>query len=74
MAHVNFQPFPTVEPRPAPPEDYQRIGTTPRMFGAGVAAGEEQFGAGATRAAQFFGEVRADDQSNKYTQAVNNVL
>jgi hypothetical protein len=75
MPHINFEDLAqNVEPAQRPPEDYLRIGTTPRMFGEGIAEGEQRFGAGAEAAAAFFGEVRADDQTNKFMDASNNVL
>ena len=64
MAHINFMPAPTVEPRPAPPPDYQEIPTNPREFGAQVGAGEERLGAGVTDAGKLYGEIAADDQAN----------
>ena len=64
MAHLQFQPFPDVGPRPAPPEDYQNIPTNPREFGAQVGAGEERLGAGVSAAGKQFGEIAADEQVN----------
>lgn len=64
MAHINFMPAPTVEPRPAPPPDYQEIATNPREFGAQVGEGEERLGAGVTEAGKLYGEIAADDQAN----------
>jgi hypothetical protein len=74
MAHIDFSPAPTVQPREAPPSDYQTIQTNPREFGAQIGAGAERLGEGLSKAGQFFGEVAADDATNKFMTAANTAL
>lgn len=74
MAHLNFEPFQTVQPETRPPPDYQQIQTNPREFGSQVAAGAEHLGEGLSKAGQFFGEVAADDATNKYMTAAQSIL
>ena len=64
MAVIQFQAVPSVEPRPAPPSDYQNIQTSPQEFGAQVGAGAERLGAGVSQAGQLYGQIAADDQVN----------
>lgn len=64
----------TVAPDDRTPDDYQRIQTNPGQFGGLIAQGAEQLGAGASHAAQFFGQAAADDASNNYQDAVTKIL
>lgn len=74
MAQILFTPTLAVEPRPAPPSDYQNIQTAPQQFGAGVAAGEEKLGAGLSTASHFFGEVAADQATNGWQDETTKIL
>jgi hypothetical protein len=65
---------PTVSPEVRAPDDYQHIQVNPEQFGAAVGQGLEKFGAGATKAGQYFGEVAADDQFNKYQNDIDTLL
>lgn len=74
MAHIQFEPYPTVEPRPAPPEDYQRIGVPPQAFGEQVGAGLEKAGAGFSAAGKFYGQVAASDANNQLMEGATKIL
>lgn len=82
MASVPYEGgVPQVSPDSRPPEDFQRITPDPRAFGASIAKGVEQAGRGAEqvsenffRTAEFYGQVTADDQSNKTQQAITHLL
>ena len=74
MPHLQFEPYPTVEPRPAPPDDYQRIGVPPQAFGAQVGAGAERLGAGLSAAGKFYGQVAASDATNQLMEGTAKIL
>jgi len=79
MAHIiSFPPstgvVPSVEPRPTPPEDRQNIQTSPRQFGAQVGQAEEAVGQGLEKTGQFFGQIAADEQSNKWQKEADDLL
>src|ERR1017187_2573074 len=65
---------PSVAPETRVPEDYQRIQANPDQFGGLIARGEQELGAGATKASNFFGQVAADNASNNYQDSVNKIL
>lgn len=67
--------YPDVAPTGAPGNDFQRIQTSPAMFGGAVAGAEEKLGAGlkdvatnADNVAQFYSKITADDAYNKLDQ------
>lgn len=75
MANVPYsEGVPDVAPSGRPPNDYQNIQANPNQFGGLIAQGEQQFGAGATKAAEFYGQVAADNASNDYQDRVNKIL
>lgn len=65
---------PTVAADTTAPNDQQRIQTNPSQFGGAIAEGEQQLGAGVSKAGQFFGQVQTDDAVNSTLDAVNNHL
>lgn len=67
MAHVLFTPAPTVLPQPTPPSDYQRIETSPAMFGALPAQATERAGAQIGQAGDqlFHAELQRQDRFNQ---------
>lgn len=66
MAQVpNSEGVASVAPETRVPDDYQHIQANPDQFGGLIARGEQEFGAGATKASQFFGEVAANDGYNQ---------
>lgn len=62
---------PTVSPDATPGNDYQNVRATPEQTGGLIAQGLDRFGAGATKAGDFFGEVQTDDASNNYQKAAS---
>ena len=75
MAQVPYsEGVQSVEPRGAPPEDYQRIQATPEMFGGQIATGLQKLGAGETIAAKFFGHVAANDVWNDAADQATKLL
>ncbi|HEX4044007.1 MAG TPA: hypothetical protein VHY10_20090 [Xanthobacteraceae bacterium] len=46
MARLDVEQYPSVAPTGAPGDDYQRIQTSPEMFGGAIARGEEKLGQG----------------------------
>lgn len=76
---IDFDPrydagVPSVEPTPAPANDYQNIQTNPNQFGAQVGQGLEAFGQGAIKASQVWSQVASDDATNNYQSAVTKLL
>ena len=74
MAQVPYEGVAQVAPNATPPEDYQHIQANPASFGGFAARGEQEAGAGGQQAVQFYGQVAADDQTNKFLQASNDLL
>jgi hypothetical protein len=75
MAQVPYdQGVPSVSPQTGVPNDYQNIPTRPGEFGAHIAQGLQQAGAGALKAGHFFGEVAADQATNNFLDETNKVL
>lgn len=74
MAQIPYQGAPGVLPRAQAPEDYQRIPTTPGEFGGALAQGEQKLGQGATVASEKFGEIAAEDISNKWASAAEGLI
>jgi hypothetical protein len=56
------------------PDDLLHIQASPSSFGGLIGQGAEQFGAGAFKASQNFGQIVADDSSNQYQEQVNKIL
>lgn len=68
MAEVQYgQGVPDALPQTSAPDDYQNIRPT-------AAEGMQAFGAGASKAANFFGQVAADDSFNWYQDAATKLL
>jgi hypothetical protein len=72
MAEVPYRDSPSVAPETQVPNDYQHVEANPAEFGGLIAQGGEKLGAGATKASEFFGQIRSDaalinaiDPSNK---------
>jgi hypothetical protein len=74
MAQVDYNGVAQVAPNATPPEDYQHIQANPASFGGFAAQGEAKAGAGAEAATLFYGQVAADDQTNKFLQSSNDLL
>ncbi len=75
MAQVPYsEGVQSVEPRGAPPDDYQHIQATPEMFGGQIATGLQKLGAGETTAAKFFGHVAANDVWNDAADQATKLL
>ena len=74
MAEVSYIGVPQVEPNTSAPNDYQHINATADSFGGQIAKGVEQFGAGATHAGRFFGQVAADDAANQFQDLSTKIL
>lgn len=75
MAQVPYEGgVPQVAPETRTPDDYQHIQANPNSFGGLIAQGEQQLGAGASKAGQFFGQVAADNASNDYQDKVDKLL
>jgi hypothetical protein len=77
MAQVQYNdapPSPLGMPDSRVPDDYQRIQSSPAMFGAGIAQGEQQLGQGFSRGSEFFGQVAADDATNQVHQKLTNLM
>ena len=73
---VLTETYPTVAPRGAPENDYERIPTSPAMFGGLIAQGEEKAGQGLEAASSaaasvqgFYSQVTASDAYNKLDDA-----
>lgn len=64
----------TVAPDDRVPDDYQHIDAGPEKFGALLARGVEQFGAGALKAGQFYGQVAANDGMNDSQKQLDTLL
>ena len=72
MAEVPYQAGQeAVTPASAPPDDYQRIQTSPAAFGAGIAKGVQSVGQGASEIGNFWGEVQVDGQLNTTQEKLN---
>lgn len=56
------------------PDDTLRVRADPAAFGADLAQGAQQLGAGATKAGVFFGQVAADDASNQFQDAAMKIM
>ena len=67
MAQPDYSGVPTQQAQPEAANDLQRVDVTPADFGAGLAEGLQQAGAGITDLAKFYDKVSAD-------QATNNLL
>lgn len=65
---------PEVAPDARPPDDYQHIRADASSFGGAIATGLKEFGAGASKAGHFFGEVAADEGANQFQEATNKIL
>lgn len=79
MAHILTVPAqlrsaPSVEPTATPPDDYQRINANPRQFGTQVGAAVEDLGQHLSQVGKFFGQVAADDATNKWQEETNKLL
>lgn len=81
MARIDFQPFATVAPQGAPANDELRINANPEEFGAAIGRGMERAGQGLEAASaagfqtlEFYGQIAADDATNKYQKATSNIL
>ena len=62
-----------VAPNAAPPDDYQRIQSSPADFGGQIAQGGEKLGQGAIGAGKFWGEVQVDGELNNRMQQLNDL-
>lgn len=72
MAQVPYNDgISTVAADATPPDDYQRVQTTPGMFGGGIAEAGERLAQATTKTADFFGEVQTDDAVNSAMKTVN---
>lgn len=71
---IPYTGVPSVSPESRPPDDYQHINASPESFGAAVGRGLEQFGAGASKAGHFFGQVAADDATNQFQDFTTKLL
>lgn len=74
MARSDYTGVPDVSPQIEAPNDYQHIEASPNAFGAQVAQGIQQVGAGAIDASKFYGQVAADNGTNNTLQQVTNIL
>ncbi len=88
MANVPYNPIPDVSPQVSAPDDYQHVRATPESFGSLIAEGKnkqaqgeeqlgkgvEQVGANIFKTAEFYGQVAADDQTNKTYETINKTL
>lgn len=74
MATVPAQVAPEVAPAGAAPGRFQQINATPADAGPGIGAGLQTLGQGALQAADFFGQVAADDAANQYQEQVNALM
>lgn len=75
MAEVPYSGgVPQVAPETRAPDDYEHIQADSSSFGGLVARGAEQFGAGASKAGQFFGQVAADSESNSFQDQATKLL
>ena len=74
MAQVPYTAVTDVAPDVRSPDDYERVQSSPEMFGDLVSRGLQQAGAGALKASQFFGQVAADDASNQFQDFANKLL
>lgn len=75
MARTAYSGTLDVEPTAAPPDRaYQNIQANPQAFGAAVGEGLQTLGQGALAAGKFYGEVAADDATNKWQEEVNKIL
>ena len=68
------EPYATVAPRGATPDDTLHVRASPDEFGGQIAQGLERAGQGATKAATFFGQVAADNASNDFQESVGKIL
>jgi hypothetical protein len=80
-----YQPYNSEEPSPQVPSAYENIRSTPADFGETIGAATERLGTvigqganvlaeGAIARQQLENQVRADDQTNKYQEAVTKIL
>ena len=74
MSRVDYSPVPTVEARETPPDDLQHIAASPDAFGAQIAQGVDELGAGISQASQFYDQVAATNAVNSTIAQATNVL
>ena len=74
MATQPYTPYPTVAPTTSGGDRYQRIGSTPEEFGAGVGAATERLGQGSVRFGRYLGQVAADEAANQFQDESNKIL
>ena len=74
MASVPYNNgVPEVAPDARPPDDYQRIQSSPDDFGGAIARGGEKFGEGLHAATHFWGEVQTDGVLNDSMKDLNDL-
>lgn len=64
----------TVEADTRAPDDLQHIEANPDQFGGLIAKGAQQFGAGASVAGKFFGQMQADQVSNNFQESATKIV
>jgi hypothetical protein len=74
LAEVPYSGVNQEAPQVSVPDDYQHIQTNPQQFGGGLAQGLEQLGAGATKAALFYGQAASDNATNDAFSKINNIM
>jgi ParB-like chromosome segregation protein Spo0J len=74
MAEVPYGGVAQVTPETGVPNDYQNINANPEAFGAGIARGAENLGAGAVKAADFYKQAVNDSVYNDTAQKLDHVL
>jgi hypothetical protein len=74
MAQVPNSNVQDVLPDARPPDDYQRVQSSPADFGGSIAQGMEQFGKQTSAAAQHWGEIQVDDLTNNYQRQSNDLV
>lgn len=75
MAQVPYEGgVPQVAPDARPPDDYDRVQSSPADFGAAIGTGLSNLGAAGTKVGAFFGQVQTDDAINTAMSSANNKL
>lgn len=77
---VLTEPYPTVQAAGAPSNDYERIPSSPAMFGGLVGQAEEKLGQGGLAVSNaggqlqnFYNQTTAQDAFNKYNSAISKI-
>lgn len=74
MARADYEGVPTVEARIQAPDDYQRVNASPDAFGAALARGGEEAGAGLLKLSDFYGATAASQATTNFVTERQKIL